>query len=245
MEWEKEMEKRTEKEAERKTERKAEKRTEKKAGKKSGLAEKIIKGKKPGKDQFVICILAGILLLVIAMPVSKSSGGKASESGLTETVSGIMEEKGGAQDDISYENDEKIENAEEYERYMENKLEQAMMSMEGAGKVKVIVTVNTSKETVVEKDLPVKRNHVLENDSEGGSRSSNELEETEETVFYKRSDGTSAPYVVKTLQPVVEGVVVVAQGAERPEVSKNITEAIVALFDIEPHKIKVVKMKSE
>ena len=51
--------------------------------------------------------------------------------------------------------------------------------------------------------------------------------------------------MVKTLQPVVEGVVVVAQGGDRPEVSKNITEAIVALFDIEPHKIKIVKMKSE
>ena len=51
--------------------------------------------------------------------------------------------------------------------------------------------------------------------------------------------------MVKTLQPVIEGVVVITQGGDRPEVCRNITEAIVALFDIEPNKIKVVKMKSE
>ncbi|MDE7014985.1 MAG: stage III sporulation protein AG, partial [Kineothrix sp.] len=76
-------------------------------------------------------------------------------------------------------------------------------------------------------------------------RNINEWKQEEETVYTRQNDGSSTPYVVKTLQPLIEGVVVVAQGGDRPEVRRNITEAIVALFDIEPHKIKVVKMKSE
>ena len=199
---------------------------------------------KMGKDQFVICILAGILLIVIAVPSPEKKSRKAAEYGLLDSKSDIIEENNGSEDDIGLEI-EKINSTEEYERYMENKLEQAISVMEGAGKVKVIVTVSASKELVVEKDMPVTRSNTVENDSEGGSRNVNELNSMEETVYDRKSDGTSSPYVVKTLQPLVEGVVVIAQGGDRPEVKKNITEAIVALFDIEPHKIKVVKMKSE
>lgn len=202
------------------------------------------KYKKLGKDQFVICILAGILLIVLAIPTAEKNSGKMIEYGLLDKESGIIEENIGdeAQNIIE---PEKINGTEEYERYMENKLEQAISVMEGAGKVKVVVTVSASKELVVEKDMPVTRSNTAENDSEGGSRNVNEWNNMEETVYSRESDGTSSPYVIKTIQPLIEGVVVVAQGGDRPEVSKNITEAIVALFDIEPHKIKIVKMKSE
>lgn len=40
----------------------------------------------------------------------------------------------------------------------------------------------------------------------------------------------------------VEGIVVVAEGADYPSVNKDIMEAIMALFDVEAHKIKIVKM---
>lgn len=213
--------------------------------KKKGLLQKIKNGKKPGKDQFVICILTGILLLIIAVPTSEKNGGNISESGIWDEQTVKIEESSKTGRADAKEEIEKIDSTEEYERYMENKLEQAISVMEGAGKVKVMITVSASKELVVEKDMPVTRSNTVENDSEGGSRNVNEYGSTEETVYSKESDGSACPYVVKTLQPVVEGVVVVAQGGDRQEVRKNITEAIVALFDIEPHKIKIVKMKSE
>lgn len=209
------------------------------------LLQKLKEKKKPGKDQFVICILTGILLLVIAMPTSEKRGEKTSESGIWDSPNVKIEESRQTQNAGVSEKTEKIDSTEEYEHYMENKLEQAISVMEGAGKVKVMITVSASKELVVEKDMPVTRSNTVENDSEGGSRNVNEYGSTEETVYSKESDGSACPYVVKTLQPVVEGVVVVAQGGDRQEVRKNITEAIVALFDIEPHKIKIVKMKSE
>lgn len=211
---------------------------------KKNFMQKISKGKKMGKDQFVICILAGILLIVIAMPTSKNPVKQNSESVLLDSEADIIEVKEQKEYNSIYTGEE-ITSVEEYERYVENKLEHAISVMEGAGKVKVMVTVNSSKELVVEKDIPMTRNNTVENDAEGGNRTINELEDMEETVYSKESDGSSHPYVIKTLQPVVEGVVVVAQGGGSQTVSKNIVEVIVALFDIEPHKIKVVKMKSE
>lgn len=196
------------------------------------------------KDQFVICILAGILLVIMAMPSTEKKNSNASKYGIWDSDASIIEEKAKEETEETGQS-EKFGDAEEYESYMENKLEQAISAMEGAGKVKVMVTVNTSRELVVEKDVPITRNGTQESDSEGGNRNINEWEQEEETVYTRQNDGSSTPYVVKTLQPLIEGVVVVAQGGDRPEVRRNITEAIVALFDIEPHKIKVVKMKSE
>ena len=48
--------------------------------------------------------------------------------------------------------------------------------------------------------------------------------------------------VKKEMTPKIEGVVVIAQGGDDPVVMKNITEAVQALFDVDTHKIKVMKM---
>ena len=40
----------------------------------------------------------------------------------------------------------------------------------------------------------------------------------------------------------IRGVLVVAQGGGDPVIVQNITEAVMALFGIEAHKIKVMKM---
>lgn len=202
-------------------------------------------GKKIGKDQFVIFILIGILLMVIAIPVSDKKEAAADKTGLRSSIQGEERETGQGNGTVNYEENVIDSDAESYERYMENKLEQAISVMEGAGKTKVMITVSSSREEIVEKDVPMIKNTTVENDAEGGSRNVNETDAKEETVYVKKSDGSAAPYVKKTLQPVIEGIMVVAQGGDSPKVKKNITEAIVALFDIEPHKIIIVKMKSE
>ena len=59
------------------------------------------------------------------------------------------------------------------------------------------------------------------------------------------TDSTGNPYIVKTLQPDVEGVLVVAEGADDSIVKKNISEAVQVLFGIDVHRIKVAKKKAE
>lgn len=207
--------------------------------------QKIKEGKKLGKDQFVICILVGALLLVITIPVSENTEKMKTKSGILDSKADTIEVNNSTESELNDVKQEKIEDAEEYERYIENKLEQAIAVMEGAGKVKVMVTVSTSRELVVAKDASSVNNDTSEQDSAGGSRTVKDEEKGEETIYRKESDGSSSPYVVKTRQPLIEGVVVVAQGGDRADVKRDITEAVVALFNIEPNKIKVVKMKSE
>ena len=97
-------------------------------------------------------------------------------------------------------------------------------------------------EIVVEKDGGYSRTQTNETDTEGGSKIITQIEERESTVF-QTAGNESMPYVVKTLFPKVKGVVVVAQGAGKGSVDKNITEIVQALFDLEANEVKVVKMQ--
>ena len=98
-------------------------------------------------------------------------------------------------------------------------------------------------EQVVEKDVPSESGWVSETDSAGGTRESESARQEESTVYITDSEGNRTPYISQTTQPEIEGVTVVAQGGGDALIQKNITEVIQALFDIEAHKIKVVKMK--
>ena len=126
---------------------------------------------------------------------------------------------------------------------LEERLESLLASMEGVGNVKVMVTLDSSREQVVEKDIPSTMDTTKETDSTGGSRDVINSRQEETTVYVTDSAGNKTPYVSKIREPSIEGVTVVAQGGGNAVIQKNITEVIQALFGIEAHKIKVVKMK--
>ena len=126
---------------------------------------------------------------------------------------------------------------------LERRLEDILYVMQGVGEVKVMITLASQGEKIVEKDVPLDRSNILEEDSTGGTRSTNEMNSKEETVYSTNAQGDKVPYVIKETGVEVLGVSVVAQGGDNDIVQKNISETIQALFGIEEHKIKVVKMK--
>lgn len=84
------------------------------------------------KNKWLLVLLAGLLLLVIAMPVSDKKNQETKEE-LTKSDTG---------------------GKEKYEDYAEkaaSELEKVISRMEGAGKVKVMMTVSSSSEKVVER----------------------------------------------------------------------------------------------
>lgn len=179
------------------------------------------------KDNLIILVLGGILLFVVALPVEKKNTEPKESDKKTEIVEEKMTTGNLAE--------------EEYVLEMETKLEKILSGMEGVGKVRVMVTLSSTTEYVVEKDEIYNRSQTNEEDSEGGSRIVTQIEE-QQTTIYNTTENEGEPYVVKTLFPTVEGVVVVAEGAGNGENNKNITEVVQALFDVEAHKVKVVKM---
>lgn len=196
------------------------------------------------KDNFIILILAGVLLFLIAIPMDKQKDSVDNEKNiLGETVNQLgtsetSEETGEIEQ--QWTRDE----LNSYSDYLEEKLEEKLSCMEGVGKVEVMVSLATSAEYVVEKDIPVTKNNTEEEDAAGGSRSVAEFTSEETTIFTTDAAGNQIPYVSKSILPQIQGVVVIAQGAGQENLNNQITVVIESLFGIEPHKIAVVKMKS-
>lgn len=209
-----------------------------------GLIEKYIERvKKLKKDQILIFVLAGVLLLIIAMPI-KESGQEGKEQQADTSISSFLAED----DKDNHDSDTKLQEIsiqcdQEYVERMEAKLKQLIGDMEEAGRVEVLITLKSSQEKIVEKDIPIVRSNTEETDAQGGVRTINSMDSQEKTI-YETESGKSTPYVIKTVSPQVEGVVVVCEGAGKGSVNKNISDAIQVLFGIEAHKIKVVKMKT-
>lgn len=199
------------------------------------------------KDNIIIFILAGVLLFIIAMPTKKteSLSGKDLFSAAKESSSAIGDAGAGKEDlashDTGVSSDADAERA--YVRGLEEQLKDALEDVAGVGRVTIMITLKSSKELVVEKEEPVSRSSTTETDSKGGSRNV-QSSEFQQKVVYVTKSGDSEPYVVKTYTPSIEGVLVVAQGAGTGTVNSTISEIVQALFGVEPHKIKVVKMGS-
>lgn len=217
--------------------------------------ESIVKFLK-NKNNLLIIVLLGVLFMVIAIPVDTAGTGGKSASGSNNNSSyqtkntGTGYQTGGAAaytaaGDGTAGYDETagtgyVWEQEQYIKEMEAKAESLLSGVNGAGQVKVMITLRASSEQVVEKDMPVTRSQTSEQDSQGGSRMVSEFA-TEDATVYRKGNGYEEPYVVKTLSPSVEGVVVVAEGAGNGEVSKNLSEAVQILFGVEAHRVKVLK----
>lgn len=211
------------------------------------LNPNIIKENVVKKDNMIILILLGVLLLVIAWPMESYEEKENGVSGLWDRNGSMLQET--SKNQVSEEQGKMSYISQNYleEEYivdaLEKRLEEILYAMEGVGQVKVMITLASQGEKIVEKDIPLERNNILEEDSGGGSRNTSEMNTQEETVYSTNSQGDKVPYVIKETGVEVAGVSVVAQGGDNELVQKNISDVILALFGIEEHKIKVVKMK--
>lgn len=193
--------------------------------------EEQTEGKMGRKQYLLILLLAGILLLVIAIPVSDTQKNADLNGTDSLTATALQGEESSSQ----------VTEQKAYEAYLEEKTEKLLESVEGVGKVQVMITLKSSGQKVIEKDQQNSSQSVQEEDSQGGTRDTQESSSERTSIYSQGADGTQSPYVSKELLPEVEGVVVIAEGGDNAVVAQNLTEAVQALFGVEAHKIKIMK----
>lgn len=132
----------------------------------------------------------------------------------TQTMEEVMAEAGQREPDL------------DYESRMEQKLEELLARVDGVGEVRVMLTFEGSGEKVVEKD-----------------RTSDAEESREETIYEEHGSSERMPYVTSEMNPKVEGILVIAQGGGNSRIRQEILEAAQALFGVDAHKIKIMKME--
>ncbi|WP_418454047.1 hypothetical protein [Allofournierella sp.] len=116
--------------------------------------------------------------------------------------------------------------SEEYARTLEEKLTQVVGSIQGAGEVRVAVTLEASAERVYALDE--------KKEGESGSR------EVEHILM--DTEGGQDALVEMTWEPVIRGIAVVCQGADDITVNAQITEAVSVLTGVSTNRISIAKM---
>ena len=140
--------------------------------------------------------------------------------------------------------------AQDYEKELEDRISQLLKSVEGVGKVDVMVVLSSSSEIsltflfkVFRTDRSENTSTTKEKDASGGERDAVSSQLEENTVFSQSAGQNTGngPLIEKELYPQISGIVISAQGGDLPSVQAEISQAMQALFGLEPHKIKVLK----
>jgi stage III sporulation protein AG len=125
-----------------------------------------------------------------------------------------------------------------YVEDIEKKLGDLIRSIEGAGRTKVMVTLENGVEQVYATQDKTKSSS--SSSSEGSFEES--LDNENEYIVIKTNDDSETGLIVKIIQPSIRGVAVVCDGADSAVVKQNIVEAVTAVLGISSAKVSVAKM---
>lgn len=124
---------------------------------------------------------------------------------------------------------------EQYIQENERRLEEILTAVQGAGRVRTMITVSEKSEKVIATDKKTQTKQ--ETEKETSVRDSTQ----ESTTVIYGSGTEEKPFVVKEKLPAVSGVVVAATGAGDESVKLELYEAVKALYGLSGHRIKIVK----
>lgn len=128
-----------------------------------------------------------------------------------------------------------------YEEKLEEELAGILSKIAGVGKVSVMITYESGKELVTQKDKSVTDKVTDEKDNAGGTRIINESSVSDKTVMVSQQGGSSEPLIVKEINPEIRGVIVVAEGAWDSKVKRKISQAVQTVLDIPAYRVTVLE----
>lgn len=173
-------------------------------------------------NNLIIILLISIIFLIVA---NIFLGSKTKNTNITND--GTIKEV-----DYNLESD--------YSVYLEKKLVDILSKLNGVGKVSVMVTLENSIEKITAANTTKTTENTTENDSEGGTREVHREDSTTQ-VLTRGNDGSLL--VVKEIKPTVQGVIVVAEGADDPEIKEMLYDAVKTVLGIKGNKVQVYSSK--
>lgn len=183
------------------------------------------KDKKKQIENIVVFIII-LIITVLIINNMWSSGENESKQDKADTTKVLAQTSSSQQDDL------------------ESNLEDILETINGVGKVKVLIKYSESSTVVAMYNETISESITKENDGNGGSKDVKESENKKEIV-YTDEDGTNKPITEKVVMPVIEGAIITAQGASNANIKTSIVSAVEAITGLPVHKIQVFEMNSK
>ena len=127
---------------------------------------------------------------------------------------------------------------ESYRKQLEEELSQIVAAIDGAGEVKILITMDSTIEDVyiLEKNVSEK---TANNGGDENFDSESEYKEENEYVIIKSKDGSEQIVLQKQVMPKIRGVLVVCDGGDNAVIREKITKAVSSVLNISSGKVYV------
>lgn len=131
-------------------------------------------------------------------------------------------------------------NTESDEARLERELTKTLTGIVGVGEVRVDINLKADNRKIWERQARtskrVNQDQEMVNTEESAS---------DELVFAKDRDGRDSPVLKEELAPEIEGVVVVATGANDGKVRKLLTDTVTTILGLPDHRVLIIPGKDD
>ena len=132
-----------------------------------------------------------------------------------------------------------------YERALERRLEEVLSLVDGVGRIRVMITFSQGREMVFAVDRNINTSANKEEDSQGGTRHQSSQHSQDKTLIITDRSGVDRPLVVKETEPVIGGVMIIAEGGDDVLIRDALIRSTSTLLGIEINRVQVLKMKAQ
>ncbi len=128
------------------------------------------------------------------------------------------------------------------ENSQEMKLKKILSSIKGTGKVEVMITYKSSKEVVPATSTVSSKTETEEMDSNGGVRNIKQTDTNTQPVSINTKEGSEA-LIIKEIEPEIQGVLVIAEGADDLRVRLELERAVQTVLGLDANQVEVFEME--
>lgn len=133
---------------------------------------------------------------------------------------------------------------QEYSQKLEDNIREIVGSIRGVGNLKVLVTLESSEETIYAQETKTSVDSKQDAMSENGKTQLKESTE-QKYLLVEGEDGTKQALVKTTKEPEVKGIVIVCEGGDSTTVKSEVINAVTTALDISSSRVCVTKIDSE
>jgi stage III sporulation protein AG len=126
---------------------------------------------------------------------------------------------------------------------LERRLESILRTVDGVGHVRVMITLAAGSHRVYAENVVRSESSISEVDSAGGRRDQSDIS-GQHTMLTITREGNQEPVLIRQYEPIVEGVIISAQGAGDGQIRAELRAAAQTVLGVEAHKVQVLRMIS-
>ncbi len=125
-----------------------------------------------------------------------------------------------------------------YINTLEKKTAEMLVSIDGAGKSKIMITAEASAAN------QYAVNETISDDVQNDQNENRQKTEVQtEIVMIEGDNGGNQALVAQVIEPQIRGVLVLCEGADNPEIKEKVTQAVKTVLGVSSNKICVIKLK--